>query len=907
MSQRFGASSRKKAFSFRPRLECLEGRLLPSSYYTVTYLPNLVGGPTYALAISGQDIAGYSGMTNGSFHAFLYKQGTMTDLGTLGGDSSYAYGISGDIVVGYSNTSGSQGHVAFVYQNGTMTSLGDLGGGFSEADAVSKAGIVGDSTTAAGYNHAFLYQNGTMTDIGTLGGNYSYAYGINDSGEVVGASTLAGDQFSHAFSWQNGVFTDLGVLPNGNTSEAFAINNSGLVTGAGYIPGNYYHAFLYQNGTMNDLGTLSNLHYSAGYGINDVGQVVGTSSDHDVAYGILDQNNAMTPINNLLNPTGNYYIGSAAGISNNGQIIGQDFTQTAVVLTPPATTMTWTGAGGDNLWSDGANWSGNGGLAPAPGDTLVFGPGASQQSTFDDLDPNTSFNAIRFTGAGYTVNGNPLDIKGSIDASASTGANTLNDNLTLAAKSTIAMAGSATSLTFGGTIDNAGFNMQVTGTGGAVRFDGSISGGGSLTDSNSGTVTLVAGNAYSGGTTLSAGALALGSSSAVGTGTFSIKGGTLEIGSKALTLANAMTVGANFKIVGNNSLGFSGATAITGNRTITISNAGGLTFSGPVSLGGNLTINSGSLTVSGATTLTASRTVTINSGATAVMGVITQSGTIARSLTKSGTGTLTLSAANTYTGPTTVSAGTLLVNGSVAGAVTVKASATLGGAGTTGAVTVLSGGNAAPGSVTATAILNTGSLMLNSGSNDNVALDGGTAGSGYDQINVSGTVSLNGSKLNVTLGFVATVGATFTIINNDGTDAVTGTFAGLVQGATFVVGGETFQISYKGGDGNDVTLTCTQQSAGQVSQAAFPYVGGATMRQIVAFASAAYTSGSETLQLAKIDVPALASMIDSPGTSDAASTTVAEVSAHSRTLEVAGTDLADVDKLALIDQVFSAI
>ena len=121
----------RRPLSFRPRLESLEGRLLPSSYYTVTYLPNLVGGPTYAVAISGQDIAGYSGMTNGNFHAFLYKQGTMTDLGTLGGDSSYAYGINGDTVVGYSNTSGSQGHEAFVYQNGTMTSLGDLGGGFS--------------------------------------------------------------------------------------------------------------------------------------------------------------------------------------------------------------------------------------------------------------------------------------------------------------------------------------------------------------------------------------------------------------------------------------------------------------------------------------------------------------------------------------------------------------------------------------------------------------------------------------------------------------------------------------------------------------------------------------------------------------------------------------------------------
>jgi autotransporter-associated beta strand protein/probable HAF family extracellular repeat protein len=905
MSRRFGASLQKNTFSFRPRLECLEGRLLPSSYYTVTYLPNLVGGPTYAVAISGQDIAGYSGMTNGNFHAFLYKQGTMTDLGTLGGDSSYAYGISGDTVVGYSNTSGSQGHEAFVYQNGTMTSLGDLGGGVSEADAVSKAGIVGYSTTSAGYNHAFIYQNGTMTDIGTLGGNYSYAYGINNSGEVVGASTLAGDQLTDAFSWKNGVFTDLGTLSSGFSSEAFAVNNSGLITGAAYVPGNYYHAFLYQNGTMNDLGTWNGFHYSSGYGINDVGQVVGTSSDHDIATGFLYSNGTMNTLDNLIGNNGNYTINSAAGISNNGEIIGQYFVQTAVVLTPPVSTLTWTGAGADNLWSDQANWSG--GQVPIPGDTLVFGPGASQLSTYDDLDPNTSFAAIKFTGAGYTVSGNPLDINGSIDASAATGANTLNTNVTLDGNSTIAVAGSATSLTFGGNINNAGHNIQVTGTGGAVNFAGSIRGSGNLADSNTGTVTLAAGNAYSGGTSLSAGALALSGNSAVGTGTFSIKGGTLEIGSAALTLANAVTVGGNFTVAGNNSLSFSGAAAITGIRTITISNAGGLTFSGPVSLGGNLTINSGSLTVSGTTTLTGSRIVTINSSAKAVIGVITQSGTVARSLIKSGTGTLTLTAANTYTGPTTVSAGTLLVDGSVAGAVTVKAGATLGGAGTTGAVTVVSGGKVTPGSAGATAILNTGNLLLKSGSNDNVALDGSNAGSGYDQLNVTGTVSLTGSKLNVTLGFVATVGATFTIINNDATDAVIGTFAGLAQGATFVVGGETFQINYNGGTGNDVTLTCTKQSAAQVGQAAFRYAGGATTTQTVAFASAANTTGSEAVHQAKVDVPAVSNFFNSLVTSAAALTTASDVPAHSRTIELAGPDLADLDKLALIDQVFSAI
>jgi probable HAF family extracellular repeat protein/autotransporter-associated beta strand protein len=772
-----------------------------------------LGGFSWARAISGQDIAGYSQVSSNGFHAFLYRQGTMTDLGTLpGGDTSEAFGISGSTVVGYSTTNGSQGHEAFVYRNGTMTGIGDLGGGISEADAVSKVGVVGYANTAAGYSHAFLYRNGHMTDIGTLGGNYSYAYGISDTGEIVGESTLAGDQFTHAFSWQKGVMTDLGTLPGGDTSFAYGVNNVGQVTGTAYLPGDYYyHAFLYQTGTMTDLGTL--IAWSHGNAINDAGQIVGANSAYDgtSSSGFLYSNGTMKDLSTLINNP-NWYLQLAYGISNNGMIVGSGWNpkgaETAFLLTPAPGTLTWTGAGGDNLWSDAMNWTG--GLAPVPGDTLVFGPGANQLSTYDDLDPNTSFNAIQFTGAGYTVSGNTLAIKGSIDASAATGANTLNDNLTLAANSSIVLGGSSTSLTLGGSIDNGGHNLQVTGTGGTVNLAGAVSGSGNLADANTGTVTLSAGNSYSGGTTLTAGTLQLSGNNALGTGTFTIKGGTVEVGSASLALANALTIAGNFTVAGSGSLTFSGAASISGSRAITITNTGGVAFGGPVTLGGNLTINMGPVTFSGTTTLTASSTMTVSSGATALMDAIVQSGTVARNLTKAGAGTLTLAAANTYKGTTTVAAGTLLVNGSVAGTVTVKSGAILGGSGTTGNVSVLSGGNLTPGIAAATAILNTANLTLKSGSNDNVALDGTVAGAGYDQINAAGTVSLTGAKLNVTLGFTANVGDTFTIIKNDLNHTVTGTFAGLAQNATFVVGGETFQINYKGGSGNDVTLTCTQ-------------------------------------------------------------------------------------------------
>lgn len=51
--------------------------------------------------------------------------------------------------------------------------------------------------------------------------------------------------------------------------------------------------------------------------------------------------------------------------------------------------------------------------------------------------------------------------------------------------------------------------------------------------------------------------------------------------------------------------------------------------------------------------------------------------------------------------------------------------------------------------------------------------------------------------------------AQFPLLLNDGTEAITGTFAGLPEGATVMVGTQTYAISYAGGDGNDIVLTRT--------------------------------------------------------------------------------------------------
>jgi hypothetical protein len=50
-------------------------------------------------------------------------------------------------------------------------------------------------------------------------------------------------------------------------------------------------------------------------------------------------------------------------------------------------------------------------------------------------------------------------------------------------------------------------------------------------------------------------------------------------------------------------------------------------------------------------------------------------------------------------------------------------------------------------------------------------------------------------------------GTTFTAISNTSANPISGTFANLPDASTFTAGRNSYQVSYSGGDGNDLTLT----------------------------------------------------------------------------------------------------
>jgi len=296
------------------------------------------------------------------------------------------------------------------------------------------------------------------------------------------------------------------------------------------------------------------------------------------------------------------------------------------------------------------------------------------------------------------------------------GANTYSGGTTISAG---ALQGDTTSLQ-GNITDNASliFNQGTDGT-----FAGVVSGTGSLTKLGAGTVTLSGANTYSGGTTISAGALQ--------GDTTSLQG---NITDNASLIFNQGSAGA-----------FGGV--VSGTGALTKLGAGTLTLSGANTYSGGTTISAGALQGDASSlqgNITDNAALIFNQGTDAVFnGAISGSGT----LLKSGTGTLTLDTVNPLSGATTVAAGTLIVGdnshpgATLGSAVTVNGGATLGGIGTIGGLDL--SGTVVPGNTTGTLTV-TGNAVFRNGSSYQV---GATPQGQSSRIVVGGNASILGGSV----------------------------------------------------------------------------------------------------------------------------------------------------------------
>jgi Family of unknown function (DUF5719) len=74
------------------------------------------------------------------------------------------------------------------------------------------------------------------------------------------------------------------------------------------------------------------------------------------------------------------------------------------------------------------------------------------------------------------------------------------------------------------------------------------------------------------------------------------------------------------------------------------------------------------------------------------------------------------------------------------------------------------------------------------------------------RLTVNGTVALMGAAIDLTYAGAIPPGI-LTLIANDGADPITGIFSNLPDGSEVTLNGVMYVVSYKGGDGNDLTLT----------------------------------------------------------------------------------------------------
>jgi len=764
-------------------------------------------GGTFGGGGGGGNNAGNGGIGGGGGGGGTSGHGGTGGFGGGGGGSSAA-GAS----AGAANFGGGGGGAAF---SGTAGSGGFGGGGGGGTSSISGIGGAG---AGSGNGATGLAGGGAG-----LGGNIF----VNTSGTAVNAVEIRAT---------NGTTSTI------NTGSAGAATTTGGTNSSGNPSGIAASTDIHIMGAASSAGLLLRAINSSD--IVTIGNAIGDDSVNTIPSG------------------GTYTAGTGAGSTltiNGGGAAG------TVVLNG---TNTYAGSGGTTLLSGTLRISSDANLGKS---TLPF----NFSTNSGTLQAGGAFNSSRSISIGSSLTGTidtqsfSVGLSGTISGTSATlgktgsgtltltGSNTytggtvlnagiLNINadaalgmggtaITAAGSSTLQLAASvvamaramsiASSQTL--TIDTNGFNFANSGV---------VSGpSGALGKIGAGTLTLIAGNTYGGGTFLGGGILSINADSALGMGGTALNvtgSATLQLAAAVGAMARAMPIssGQTFTI-DTNGFNLSNSGIVSGpSGALLKTGAGTLTLTGASSYGGGTTISNGTVSVSGAGSLSSGGSVSLTSASsvfdisgssgsqtigdltgvlnstvalgsrTLIFGTSTAlatfAGTISGSggITKAGTGNASLTGASNYMGATSVAAGRLSVNGSITSAVTVQNSGTLGGTGTiAGNVTVNNGGTISPGNSIGTLNI-TGNLDLNASSITSIEIDPTQA----SQIAVTGTANLNGT-LTVIQNPGAYTNITYTILTSANRN---GTFSTLTLPSGFTV-----QYTM-----NDVFLTFTLPS-----------------------------------------------------------------------------------------------
>ncbi|WP_251879670.1 autotransporter-associated beta strand repeat-containing protein [Achromobacter sp. Marseille-Q4954] len=287
------------------------------------------------------------------------------------------------------------------------------------------------------------------------------------------------------------------------------------------------------------------------------------------------------------------------------------------------------------------------------GGTLQLGNGGTSGAIVGNVANNGILNFNRTDSVTFAglISGSGVVNQNGTGATILTANNTYTGGTAIAAGTLQLGNGGTTGAIVGNVANNGALVFDRSNT---LTFAGQISGSGSVSQIGAGTTVLTADSTYTGGTTISAGTLQLGSGGTSG----AILGNVVDNGALTFNRSDVQTFAGQISGGGVvNQIG-TGTTILTADNTYT----GGTTISaGTLQLGNGGTTGAipGDVTNNGALTFNRSDVQTFP-------GLISGSGTV----NQIGSGTTTLTADNTYTGGTTIAAGTLqLGNGGTSGAI----------------------------------------------------------------------------------------------------------------------------------------------------------------------------------------------------------------------------------------------
>jgi fibronectin-binding autotransporter adhesin len=774
--------------------------------------------------------------------------GTLTVGSQLTGTYSLNMGTSGNLPAGIvvlTNTNNS-------YSGGTTLAAGvlsisddnNLGGAVTTITFAGGAlGITGTSLTNLD-NHAVNWNsfNGGF-DIAAGGNAFTVTQTLSGSGGLtkLGAGTL---RLSGSNSYSGGTVINNGTLDVGNAwafgTGILTINASGtVITGGAFNLNSSYYSWVMGNPDLvvgGNAALANNITLSGPVGGGTYGLAIGGT-------GTLTYSGVLTPYNGPLS-----LLGSATLVLGTGG---------SIALTGNMGNQILLGSAGSTLVLNGGAFSATGNNANNAGyiGNLIMNAGTAS------MGGPSSVQVALLPGGTVSLSGGICAVQGFAgDAS-----NTVKFNggtlqaLALSSTSAASFLPSpivAKVQSGGAVIDTNGRDITISA---ALTHDAALAAtpDGGLTKTGSGTLVLSASNGYTGGTTVSGGALQMSNASALGNAAsapLTLSGGTLDLCGYSLAVGTLA--------------GTSGAiTSGTGSATLTTTVAAGTsTYGGAISAaigliksgGGTLNLG-GSNTYSGGTIVSAGTlqlgntnalgpstnslaldggTLDLN-GLSPAIGLLSGSGTITSS---AGSAALYTSFSGTFTFAGTLSnparlvlqgSGTLVLTGSADGPVTVSGGILQVGTGgalgdisgdiITGAAVVFKRSDTYyyAGQITGTGTLTqagSGILVLSNTGNaqGNTAIAAG-------ELSVSSNSNL-GPGISFSSGLLRITGMAMTIL--DGHPAINwDTFNG---GFDIAAGGNQFTVT--GAPGGAGSLTKTGSGTLVLANVSAAYLGGTTVQ-----------------------------------------------------------------------------